>query len=132
MNYNFDTKASGKVTMHTAVLLDLDWPSKGAREGGHNQRIHWMIMNIKDNRIDTGAVVFSYLQCAPYYNSGPHRFVFLIYEQEGYIDVKNLPFDTSERNCPEGIMTRARVLRLGTPVVSICLLTHVCMRRNYT
>uniref|UniRef100_G3MM66 Large ribosomal subunit protein mL38 n=1 Tax=Amblyomma maculatum TaxID=34609 RepID=G3MM66_AMBMU len=48
--------------------------------------LHWFIGNIKGNQVLTGDVVCDYLQPFLPRGTGYHRFVFVLYKQEGLID----------------------------------------------
>ena len=92
------------------MLIDLDTPDR-------EHFLHWVVMNIEYDKLPTGDVVLPYLQGAPYYGSGDHRFIFLVFEQEGKADINAVLSEFKDRNCGK-FMKLAKRLNLGTPVVS--------------
>lgn len=49
----------------------------------YREFIHWVVINIPGTDITAGDELLSYVSAAPPCNSGLHRYVFLIYEQNG-------------------------------------------------
>jgi hypothetical protein len=64
---------------YTLVIYDPD-----AVGGTH---IHWLVTNIKDNDINNSNILIPYKGPAPPPNTGKHRYIFELYEQN---DIKSL------------------------------------------
>ncbi|XP_013782939.1 39S ribosomal protein L38, mitochondrial-like [Limulus polyphemus] len=79
-----------KDSLWTLVLTNPD----GHLLDGQSEYLHWFVGNIKGNDLTTGNVVFHYLQPFPPRGTGYHRYVFILYKQEGKIDysLKKQPF----------------------------------------
>eukprot|EP00795_Rhopilema_esculentum_P012443 gene12443-3112_t len=79
----------------TLLMVDPDAPSKKS----HRCRswLHWMVVNIKKGNVNNGKEIISYKPPMPPYGSGPHRYFFLLYEQNHHIN----EIDDSENNMAE-------------------------------
>ena len=68
---------------YTLVLTDPDAPSR--HEPLYREFVHWVVVNIpgshSTNITSHGTVILNYLPAAPPYHSGPHRYIFLLFEQ---------------------------------------------------
>jgi hypothetical protein len=69
---------SGKY--YTLVIYDPD-----AVGGTH---IHWLVTNIKDNNINDSKTIIPYKGPAPPPNTGKHRYIFELYQQNNIINLK--------------------------------------------
>jgi len=76
----------------TLLMVDPDAPSRTS----HRCRgwLHWMVVNIPKGNITQGKEIVSYKPPLPPYGSGPHRYFFLLYEQNYHIK----EIDDSENN----------------------------------
>lgn len=101
-------------------MLDLDWLESDVADHRQQQhKIHWFVYNIQNADVTTGQEYFPYLQPAPYFNTGSHRYTFCLFEQEGPLDIRTLNMCTKEmRSCPS-FMTQMESLNIGVPVVRI-------------
>lgn len=66
----------------TLVLTSLD---SHLLENG-KEYVHWFVGNIRGNQVASGEVVCDYLQPFVPRGAGYHRFVFVLYKQEGLVD----------------------------------------------
>ncbi|XP_033123725.1 39S ribosomal protein L38, mitochondrial-like [Anneissia japonica] len=51
------------------------------------ENLHWFVANIPGQHVDSGQVLCDYLQPFPPKGTGYHRFVFLLFKQEGKLDL---------------------------------------------
>lgn len=65
-------------------MVDPDAPSRA--EPTFREVKHWLIGNILGNDLSTGDVIAEYLGSAPPEGSGLHRYVALLYKQNGRLD----------------------------------------------
>lgn len=70
---------------------DPDAPSR--KEPTYREWHHWLVGNIPGNNVDQGDVLSAYIGSGPPPDTGLHRYVFLVYKQNGKInfDEKRLP-----------------------------------------
>jgi phosphatidylethanolamine-binding protein (PEBP) family uncharacterized protein len=61
--------------LYSLIIYDPD-----AVNGTH---IHWVLVNITNNDIKTGNIIIPYKGPAPPPNTGKHRYIFELYEQNG-------------------------------------------------
>lgn len=66
----------------TLVLSSLD----GHLTEGDKEYVHWLVANIPANQIEKGDTVIEYLQPFPPKGTGYHRYVFVLYKQDGRIN----------------------------------------------
>jgi len=68
---------------------------------GEGEVLHWLVANIPGNKVDEGQTLAPYLQPHPPYGTGYHRFVFLLFKQEGKIEMdselRSDPFNLKDR-----------------------------------
>lgn len=57
-------------------------------------KIHWLITNIKHNNILTGNTIIEYKGPLPPKGTGPHHYVFVLFEQTKFIYITNLKFNS--------------------------------------
>jgi phosphatidylethanolamine-binding protein (PEBP) family uncharacterized protein len=50
--------------------------------------VHWLVTNIKDNNINSGKTLIPYKGPAPPQNTGKHRYIFELYEQNKLINIE--------------------------------------------
>ena len=70
------------------IMIDLD--SIHCKQDERAAYLHWGIVNIEGGDIETGIEIQPYLSPAPEYNSGVHRFVFLLFDQSSDFDPDQL------------------------------------------
>ncbi|XP_075984223.1 protein D2-like [Anticarsia gemmatalis] len=71
-------------TFYTLVMCDADAPSR--REPEARSFLHWLVVNIRGGNATAGETLTSLLNSHPEPLTGPHRYIFLLYQQPGYID----------------------------------------------
>ena len=68
---------------YTLIMTDPDAPSR--HEPTYREFVHWVVVNMPGNNTthitSHGHVILPYLAAAPPYHSGPHRYIFMLYEQ---------------------------------------------------
>eukprot|EP00735_Rhodelphis_limneticus_P013956 TRINITY_DN7924_c0_g1::TRINITY_DN7924_c0_g1_i1::g.15503::m.15503 TRINITY_DN7924_c0_g1::TRINITY_DN7924_c0_g1_i1::g.15503 ORF type:complete len:381 (+),score=48.59,sp/Q5PQN9/RM38_RAT/33.33/1e-26,PBP/PF01161.15/4.1e-24 TRINITY_DN7924_c0_g1_i1:29-1144(+) len=64
--------------LYTLVMVDPDSPSRARPDKG--ETLHWMVSNIPGNQVAQGKELMSYLPPLPARNSGPHRYVFILFQ----------------------------------------------------
>eukprot|EP00794_Sanderia_malayensis_P005219 gene5219-5875_t len=76
----------------TLMMIDSDAPSRK----NHKCRswLHWLVVNIKKGDIKQGKEIVEYKSPSPAIGSGPHRYFFLLYDQNFHIT----HIDDSENN----------------------------------
>merc|ERR1711973_227957 len=62
-------------------MLDPDAPSR--RNPKFGNWLHWVVVNLRNGDVDTGTDVVQYMPPTPPAGSGVHRYVFVVYQQEG-------------------------------------------------
>ena len=72
-------------TKYCLICTDPDAPSRA--EPLFREFIHWVVSDVLSDKAET---VVDYLGPGPPYNSGSHRYVFLLFEQPDGADVKSL------------------------------------------
>lgn len=74
----------------TLALTSLD----GHLVESDKEYVHWMVANIPGNQVDKGDTLVEYLQPFPPKGTGFHRFVFVLYKQNGTVsyDIKKSKF----------------------------------------
>lgn len=72
--------------IYTLIMYDPD-----AINGTH---VHWLIININDNNINSGKIILSYKGPSPPLKTGKHRYIFELYEQNRINDIEEM----TERN----------------------------------
>lgn len=65
--------------MWTLALTSLD----GHLNEPDKEYVHWLVANIPGNMIEKGDVIVDYLQPFPLKGTGYHRYVFVLYKQNG-------------------------------------------------
>lgn len=73
-------------TRWTLMLVDPDAPTRAKPDSG--QWCHWVVTNIpSDGDVSQGDHVVEYIGPAPPKNSGSHRYIYLLCQQEGQVEV---------------------------------------------
>lgn len=66
------------------TVLDPDAPSR--KEPTFREWHHWLVGNIPGGEVSKGQVLSEYIGSGPPQGTGLHRYVFLIYKQNGKIE----------------------------------------------
>lgn len=74
-------------------MTDPDAPTR--QEPKFREVRHWLVANIPGDNISAGETIFEFIGSGPPQGSGLHRYVFLIYKQNGKIDVSEEPRTTN-------------------------------------
>lgn len=61
-------------------MTDPDAPS--VSNPAFREFVHWVVVNIPGNNVESGEKVLSYLGAGPPYNGGIHRYMFLLFRQK--------------------------------------------------
>lgn len=80
---------------YTLFMVDPDAPRR--TEPTYRSVCHWFVGNIPGGNIDEGDHRIAFIGSGPPQGSGLHRYVFLIYKQNGKIDLSDAP-RTSNRS----------------------------------
>lgn len=71
--------------LYTVLMLDPDAPSRS--DPRFRNYLHWCLVNVPNPRqLDKGFTACEYMGPAPPAGSGPHRYAFLVWQQEGAIE----------------------------------------------
>lgn len=77
-------KGVGNDEKYSLVLMDID-PISAMENPANKYYLHWGIINITESDIKTGDELAPYLSPAPVYNSGLHRYFFILFKQKANI-----------------------------------------------
>lgn len=92
--------SGGDDAYYTLAMIDPDAPIRMAPLLAEVN--HWLVCNISGNDINGGRVISEYRGCGPPRGTGQHRYIFLLYKQNGLLDI-------SERTIPtSNMMSRLR------------------------
>lgn len=70
--------------LYTLLMTDPDAPS---RENPTAREVrHWLVANIPGNKVDEGQILVDYIGSGPPAGTGLHRYVFLLFKQQGRIE----------------------------------------------
>merc|ERR1712080_36615 len=69
--------------LYTIAMVDPDAPSRSNPVAA--QWKHWLVINVSGNDLSSGQTLTDYAGPSPPRGSGPHRYVFLAYQQKGRI-----------------------------------------------
>lgn len=72
--------------LYTVMMMDPDAPSR--ENPSFAQWYHWGVINVPGNDIDKGEVIAAYVGAGPPANTGLHRYIIVVYEQNGEIKFK--------------------------------------------
>ncbi|XGW29472.1 hypothetical protein V3C99_008917 [Haemonchus contortus] len=74
--------------LYTVIMVDLDAPSK--KDPSLSEFLHWLVVNIHGQSINSGHELASYRGPRPPVGSGPHRYYFLVFKQKNPIPKKDV------------------------------------------
>ncbi|KAI1706545.1 phosphatidylethanolamine-binding protein domain-containing protein [Ditylenchus destructor] len=107
-NVTWDTDHS----LHTLVMIDPDVPAPDGYGWGP-QFLHWLVVNIPENNsVANGDTVSHYYPPTPPDNSGEHRYILLVYKQNGTISTRNPLYDDDFN-----VNNYSKKYELGSPVL---------------
>lgn len=104
-------------TFYTVCMTDPDAPSR--KEPTFREWHHYLVVNVPENKIEEGEILSDYVSSGPPPDTGLHRYVFLIYEQQnGKItcDEPRLTNRSAENRGGFSIRKFAEKYQLGVPV----------------
>ncbi|XP_055302701.1 protein D2-like [Sitodiplosis mosellana] len=103
-------------TLYTLCMTDPDAPSRQAPK--FREWHHWLVGNIPGADVSKGEVLSDYVGSGPPEGTGLHRYVFLVYKQNGKItfDEPRLPNTSGKNRGGFSIAKFANKYNLGTPV----------------
>jgi len=70
-------------SLYTLIFTDPDAPSR--KEPKFREWHHWLVVNIPGNNVKSGEVLSEYVGSGPPKGTGLHRYVFLVFKQQGKI-----------------------------------------------
>ncbi|XP_066254882.1 protein D2-like [Euwallacea similis] len=97
---------------YTLSMVDPDAPSRTTPT--FREINHWLVVNIKENDLSSGQTLTSYRGSGPPKGSGLHRYIFLVYLQQGVINVTEPNLEADRRNF--SIRKFAQKYNLGSPI----------------
>uniref|UniRef100_A0AC34FPH2 Uncharacterized protein n=1 Tax=Panagrolaimus sp. ES5 TaxID=591445 RepID=A0AC34FPH2_9BILA len=68
-------------SMYTVAMIDPDAPSRS--NPSRREYLHWLVVNIPGTNVWQGNELVEYIGAGPPQDSGLHRYVFLVYLQDG-------------------------------------------------
>ncbi|XP_078668092.1 protein D1-like [Branchiostoma floridae x Branchiostoma belcheri] len=102
--------------LYTLIMTDPDAPSRSNPK--FREWHHWLIVNIPGHDIGRGEVLTDYIGAAPPKDSGLHRYVFLVYRQQGKLtcNEERLPNNSTANRGKFKTKVFATKYKLGNPV----------------
>jgi hypothetical protein len=102
--------------LYTLCMTDPDAPSREAPK--FREWHHWLVGNIPGHNVELGDILSAYVGSGPPEGTGFHRYVFLVYKQNGKInfDEKRLPNNSGDGRGCFSIRKFAEKYKLGQPV----------------
>ncbi|XP_072154789.1 protein D1 isoform X1 [Bemisia tabaci] len=70
---------SDEKKFYTLLMIDPDKPSRA--NPSEREFLHWLVVNILDDMVLSGDDIAEYVSPVPEPGSGPHRYIFLVFEQ---------------------------------------------------
>lgn len=103
-------------TYYTLAMVDPDAPSR--EQPIYREVKHWLVVNILGNDLTTGDVLAEYLGSGPPRGTGLHRYIFLIYKQNGKLEFDEPKTSSTSRAYRLNFSIRkfAEKYNLGQPV----------------
>uniref|UniRef100_A0A1L8EBV7 Putative phosphatidylethanolamine-binding protein n=1 Tax=Haematobia irritans TaxID=7368 RepID=A0A1L8EBV7_HAEIR len=111
LSWNADSNA-----FYTVCMTDPDAPSR--KEPTYREWHHWLVGNVPGSDVSAGEVLSAYVGSGPPEGTGLHRYVFLVYKQDGKLtfDETRLPNNSGDgRGCFK-ISAFAQKYKLGNPI----------------
>jgi len=108
-------EAADEKKMYTLAMVDPDAPSREDPKAA--QWLHWLVVNVpgknmkSGENIDYGKVLMQHNGPAPPKGSGPHRYVFVVYEQRRPVNAR-----VSRNRAGFKVESFAKRSQLGDPV----------------
>ncbi|XP_044256809.1 protein D2-like isoform X2 [Tribolium madens] len=111
VKWNADNNA-----LYTLCMTDPDAPSR--KDPKFREWHHWLVGNIPGGNVNQGETLSAYVGSGPPEGTGLHRYVFLIYKQNGKInfDEERLPNTSGDNRGCFSIRKFAEKYKLGQPV----------------
>lgn len=81
--------------LYTVLLVDPDAPSRS--NPAMRSFLHWAVVNVPGEDRPRGDTLVDYMGAAPPPGTGLHRYVFLVYQQKGRVDVAKMDKIGSQR-----------------------------------
>jgi len=102
--------------LYTLVLTDPDAPSRVNPK--YREWHHWLVVNIPENDIGKGETLSEYVGSGPPKGTGLHRYVMLVYKQEGKIvpEEKRLTNTSGDGRANFKVRDFAKKYNLGEPI----------------
>uniref|UniRef100_A0A7E4W1A0 Phosphatidylethanolamine-binding protein n=1 Tax=Panagrellus redivivus TaxID=6233 RepID=A0A7E4W1A0_PANRE len=103
--------------LYTLVKTDPDAPSRA--DPIYREWHHWLVVNIPGNNISQGQVLSEYIGSGPPPKTGLHRYVYLVYKQNGKItdtEHGHLTNTSADNRGKWSIAKFAAKHNLGTPI----------------
>ncbi|CAH1103325.1 unnamed protein product [Psylliodes chrysocephalus] len=82
-------------TFYTVAMVDPDAPSR--QDPKLREVLHWLVGNVPGGNIKDGEYIADYRGSGPPQGTGLHRYVFLVYQQNGKINFKETKIDSRTR-----------------------------------
>lgn len=76
--------SADKDSFYTLLFTEVDAPSR--EDTSLKEWCHWLIVNIPENYVDKGDLLYGYQGSGPQKGSGFHRYVYLLYKQPEKMD----------------------------------------------
>lgn len=101
---------------YTLAMIDPDAPTRMAPFLGEVN--HWLVGNIKGNDLNSGRTLSEYRGCGPPRGTGLHRYIFLLYKQNGSLefDEQTIPSSNRMSRIRFSIKKFAKKYKLGEPI----------------
>ncbi|WKX98229.1 hypothetical protein Q1695_013701 [Nippostrongylus brasiliensis] len=103
--------------LYTVIMTDPDAPSR--KDAIYREWHHWLVVNVPGTDISKGDVLSEYIGSGPPKDTGLHRYVFLVYKQNGRITDSEHGHLTNRSGDGRGKFKTAKFVekhKLGTPI----------------
>jgi phosphatidylethanolamine-binding protein (PEBP) family uncharacterized protein len=87
-NISYEDYSYSEDHYYTLILTDPDFPSRV--NSSLREFVHWVVVNIPSNRISEGKELLSYVPPAAPYNSGLHRYIFVLFKQHRQLTAEEI------------------------------------------
>ncbi|XP_045312898.1 phosphatidylethanolamine-binding protein 1 [Leopardus geoffroyi] len=106
--------------LYTLVMTDPDAPSR--KDPKYREWHHFLVVNMKGNDISSGTVLSDYVGSGPPKGTGLHRYVWLVYEQNGPLkcDEPILSNRSGDHRGKFKVASFRKKYELGPPVAGTC------------